>query len=30
MFEKDMIAKAVFDMKTGNSGGFDWLSSNYF
>ena len=30
MFDKDMIAKAVFDMKTGKSDGFDGLSSDYF
>ena len=30
MFDKDIIAKAVFDMKTGKSYGFDGLSSNYF
>ena len=30
MFDKDTIAKAVFDMKTGNSDGFDVLSFDYF
>ena len=30
MFDKDTIAKAVFDMKTGKSDGFDGLSSDYF
>ena len=30
MFDKDPIAKAVFDMKTGKSDGFDGLSSDYF
>ena len=29
MFDKDMIAKTVFDMKTGKSDGFDGLSSDY-
>ena len=30
MFDKDTIAKAVYDMKTGKSDGFDGLSSDYF
>ena len=30
MFDKDTIAKTVFDMKTGKSDGFDGLSSDYF
>ena len=30
MFDKDTVAKAVFDMKTGKSDGFDGLSSDYF
>ena len=30
MFDKDTIAKAVFDMKTGKADGFDGLSSDYF
>ena len=29
-FDKDTIAKAVFDMKTGKSDGFDGFSSDYF
>ena len=29
MFDKDTIAKAVFDMKTGKSDGFDGLSSDF-
>ena len=27
---KDTIAKAVYDMETGKSDGFDGLSSDYF
>ena len=30
MFDKDTIAKVVYDMKTGQSDGFDGLSSDYF
>ena len=30
MFDRDTIAKAVYDMKTGKSDGFDGLSSDYF
>ena len=30
MFDKDMIAKDVFDMETGKSDGLDGLSSDYF
>ena len=30
MFDKDTIAKAVFEMKTGKCDGFDGLSSDYF
>ena len=30
MFDKDTIAKAVYDMKTCKSDGFDGLSSDYF
>ena len=30
MFDKDTIAKAVFDMKSGKSDGYDGLSSDYF
>ena len=30
MFNKDTIAKTVFDMKTGKSDGFNGLSSDYF
>ena len=30
MFYKDTISKAVYDMKTGKSDGFDGLSTDYF
>ena len=30
LFDKDTIAKAVYDMKTVKSDGFDGLSSDYF
>ena len=30
MIDKDTLVKAVFDMKTGESDGFDGLSSDYF
>ena len=30
MFDKNTIVKAVYDMKTGKSDGFDGLSSDYF